>query len=80
MDVIFSAKFQNLWALMMAIALWFPVRNVIWQMTVRRAIRKAGEEVMNETEKQRLRRRAGITAAMICIIFSFVYMGVLFTS
>jgi|SaaInl8_150m_RNA_FD_contig_21_1268008_length_359_multi_6_in_0_out_0_1 hypothetical protein len=80
MEEIFSPKFQNLWAMIMAIALWFPVRNVIWQMTVRRAIRKAGEEIMSETEKQRLRRRAGVTSAMICIIFSFVYMGVLFTS
>jgi hypothetical protein len=80
MDVLFSAEYRNMWALALAFALWFPVRNVIWVMTMRRAVRKAGEEALDEPERHRLRRRAGFTAALICAFFSFAYMGVLFKS
>lgn len=80
MEAVFSPEYQNLWAIAMAIALWFPVRNVIWVMQVRRAVRKAGEEAVDDAERLRLRKRAGFTAGLICVMFSFVYMGVLFSS
>lgn len=80
MEALFSPESQNLWALAMAIALWFPVRNVIWVMQVRRAIRKGGEEAVDDAERERLHRRAGFTAGLICVMFSFLYMGVLFSS
>ncbi len=78
MDAIFSAEYQNYWAIAMATALWFPARNMIWVMTVRRAVSKGGEDAVDEAERERLKRRAGVTAALICIIFSFGYMNVLF--
>ncbi|MEQ8504427.1 MAG: hypothetical protein RIB80_03810 [Rhodospirillales bacterium] len=58
----------------LSVALFFPVRHLIWVMSVRRAIRKGGEENIDEAEQQRLRRRAGVTAALLCFIFSFFYV------
>ncbi len=62
----------------MAAALFIPVRQLIWVMTVRRAIRKGGEEKVDVAEQQRLKKRAGFTSALMCLLFSFAYVSVLF--
>ncbi|PIW27541.1 MAG: hypothetical protein COW30_10130 [Rhodospirillales bacterium CG15_BIG_FIL_POST_REV_8_21_14_020_66_15] len=55
-------------------ALFLPVRRLIWVLTVRRAVEKGGEENVDETERKRLLRRAGITAAVLCFVFSYFYV------
>ncbi len=62
----------------MAGALFFPVRRVIFIMTVRRAIRKGGSDNVDEAEQNRLMKRAGITAGMLCFLFSLFYVGKMF--
>ena len=42
MQNLFNAEFQWLWTLGLGLALFFPVRHVIWALSVRRADNKGG--------------------------------------
>ena len=75
MAEIFSADYQYLWAVVLAAALFLPVRRLIWTMMVRRASRAAD---IDEKEQARLHRRATFTATLLCFIFSFLYTATLF--
>lgn len=79
MEALFNAEYKYVWVAAMAIALFFPVRQFIWVMQVRRAIRTGGEESVDDAEQQRLKRRAGATSALLSFIFSIGYMSVLFS-
>ena len=78
MEALFSFEYRYLWVVVLAAALFFPVRQMIWVLTVRRAIRKGGEENVDAAERERLKRRASVTSALLCILFSAVYVNVLF--
>ncbi len=78
MEELFTPEYRYLWVAMMTAALFFPVRQLIWALTVRRAIRKGGEENVGAAERERLKRRAGITSALLSILFSLAYINVLF--
>ena len=79
MEAMFASEYRYLWGALLAAALFFPVRQLIWVLTVRRSIRKGGEEKANAAEQERLKRRAGFTSALMCFLFSFAYVSVLFT-
>jgi hypothetical protein len=79
MEALFSSEFRYLWVAVLVAALFFPVRQMIWVLTVRRAIRKGGEENVDAAEQERLKRRAGVTSALLCLLFSAVYVNVLFS-
>jgi hypothetical protein len=74
MEALFTAEYWWFWMAALTVALFFPVRRMIWVMSVRRAISKGGEENVDEAEQQRLHRRAGVTAALLCFLFSFFYV------
>ena len=78
MENLFTHEYRHLWTFVLTIALFFPVRRLIWVMTVRRAMRKGGEDNVDEVEQARLKRRAGITAILLCFVFSFFYVSTLF--
>ncbi|NQV82769.1 MAG: hypothetical protein HQ494_03015 [Rhodospirillales bacterium] len=78
MEFIFSPDAKWLWIAVMTIALFFPVRKMIWVMTVRRAVRKAGEETVDAAEQARLMKRAGFTSGLLCFVFSLFYVGKMF--
>lgn len=75
MEALFTRDYWLLWMVILAVALFFPARKLIWVLYVRRAER--GGEV-GEAERQRLLRRAGVTAALICFLFSYFYTNQLF--
>jgi hypothetical protein len=75
MEALFTKDYMLLWAFVLALALFFPVRRLIWVIYVRRAARKSEPD---EAERERLRRRAGATAALICFVFAFLYTAQLF--
>jgi hypothetical protein len=79
MQALFSPEYRYLWVVLLAAVLFFPVRQMIWVLTVRRAISKGGQENVDTAEKERLKRRAGVTSALLCILFSAVYVNVLFS-
>lgn len=75
MEALFSKDYELLWTLVLALALFLPVRQLIWVLYVRRA-QKDGETM--ETARQRLKRRAGVTAALLCFVFAYLYTNYLF--
>ena len=77
-EFLFSPDARWFWTAVLAVALFFPVRRVIFIMTVRRAIRKGDSDNVDEAEQNRLRKRAGITAGMLCFLFALFYVGSLF--
>ncbi|MCY3823808.1 MAG: hypothetical protein OXG62_08065 [Nitrospinae bacterium] len=76
MAELFTAKYMLLWALAMAAALFLPVRQLIWVLYVRRAERDGSET--SDEERLVLKKRAGMTAVLLCFVFSYFYMSHLF--
>lgn len=72
---LFTQQYWPLWTVALALALFLPVRRLIWTLYVRRAQRFGGGDA---ADQERLKRRAGITAALICLVFSYLYMSYLF--
>ncbi len=70
MSNLLSQPYTLLWGALLGIALWFPVRQLIWVMAVRRAERK---EPTDESQRAFLKRRAGLTAALLCFVFAIFY-------
>jgi hypothetical protein len=77
--LLFSPEAKWLWTVAMMVALFFPVRKLIWVMTVRRAIKKNSLEHIDEIEKTRLMKRAGITAGLLSFLFSLFYVSKIFS-
>ena len=77
MATLFTAQYQYLWIAALAVALFFPVRQLIWVLTGRRVEKKHGGAT-DDAERLRLKRRAGITAGLLCFVFSVVYVTNLF--
>ena len=75
MEDLFTKDVMPLWALALALALFVPVRQFIWVVYVRRAMREGEVE---EEERVRLKRRAGFTAGLLCFVFAFIYTMHLF--
>ena len=77
MAELFTSQYFVLWVVLLAGLLFLPVRQLIWVVTVRRVERRTGEET-DEAERLRLKRRAGVTAALLCFVFSALYVMSLF--
>ncbi len=76
MAAIFQPQYWLLWSVVLALLLFFPIRKIIWVMTIRRAQRKG--EAADAAEQQRLLLRAGVTAALLSFVFSVFYTNYLF--
>ena len=72
MDFLFQPENFWIWGLLLGTALFFPVRHLLWVLTVNRASRAAGE-ALGPAEQARLKRRASVTAALLCYIFAMLY-------
>ena len=71
MAELFSGDFWWLWALVLGALLFLPVRRLIWMMSANRAARRAGP--LDDEELARLKRRAGVTAFLLCYFFAVLY-------
>ena len=65
-----------IWAAVLAAALWMPLRHMIWVMSVRRA--KKRNLPSDKSAQKKLKNRAGVTAALLALVFSLVYTDYLF--
>ena len=74
MQSLFTPEYRWLWTIALMAALFLPVRRFIWVLTVRRAVEKAGEDTVGDAERGRLLRRAGISAGLLCFVFSYFYV------
>ncbi|MDX1709807.1 MAG: hypothetical protein R3316_01560 [Rhodovibrionaceae bacterium] len=73
----FTEDYALAWAAILGIALFFPVRQLIWALYVRRAESRESGEV-SEEQRQSLRKRAGFTAALVVFLFAVLYTNHLF--
>jgi hypothetical protein len=74
----FTRDYIVLWVLLLAVLLYFPVRQLIAVLYIRRAQKKIGE--VDEAEQLRLKKRAGMTAGLLSLMFSYFYVAHLFSS
>lgn len=77
METVISPEYRWLWSAALGAALFYPVRQLIWVMAVRRQQRLQGQ-LPDEAARQSLKRRATVTAALLCLVFAAVYGGVVF--
>ena len=69
----FYTSFHDpIWVIILSAALFFPVRQMIWVLYVRKK-QKAQNEV-SEEEKISLKKRANFTSILLCIVFSYLYV------
>jgi hypothetical protein len=71
----FGPYSREIWTLLLALALFLPVRRLIWVLSVRRAEKREGPT--DEARRQSLKRRAAVTAALLCFVFSYFYAATL---
>lgn len=77
MEVLFTREYYLFWALALGLALYYPVRQLIWVMYVRKVMRQSKKEI-DPAEQQALKKRATATSILICFLFSVLYTGYLF--
>ena len=69
----FYTSFHDpIWVIILSAALFFPVRQLIWVLYIRKK-QKAQSEV-SEEEKISLKKRANFTSILLCIVFSYLYV------
>ena len=69
----FYTSFHDpIWVIILSAALFFPVRQLIWVLYVRKKQKAQGE--VSEKEKKGLKKRASFTSILLCIVFSYLYV------
>ena len=72
----YIAFHDPLWVIILSIALFFPVRQLIWVLYVRK--KQKAQQTVSEDEKKILKKRANFTSILLCIVFSYVYVSQVF--
>ena len=73
----FYTSFHDpIWVIILSAALFFPVRQLIWVLYVRKKQKAQGE--VSEEEKISLKKRASFTSILLCIVFSYLYVSQVF--
>ena len=65
-----------LWIILLSTVLFFPVRKLIWVLYVRK--KQKTQQSVSEEEKSSLKKRATFTAALLCVVFSYIYVNQVF--
>ncbi len=73
-----SPEYRWLWSVALGIALYFPIRQFIWVLSVRRLQRQKKGVLPDEAARESLKRRAGFTSALMCLLFATLYGGIIF--
>ena len=73
----FYTSFHDpIWVIILSAALFFPVRQLIWVLYVRKKQKSQSE--VSEEEKISLKKRASFTSILLCIVFSYLYVSQVF--
>ena len=65
-----------IWVILLSAALFFPVRQLIWVLYVRK--KQKAQKTVSDEEKKILKKRATFTSALLCIVFSYLYVSQVF--
>ena len=77
MEAMISPEYRWVWSAALGVVLFFPIRQLIWVMAVRRQQRRSGQLPDAET-RDSMKSRAGVTSALLCLVFAAAYGGVMF--
>ena len=68
----YTAFHDPLWVILLSAALFFPVRQMIWVLYVRK--KQKSQKIVSDDEKKILKKRATFTSILLCIVFSYLYV------
>tara|TARA_B100000965_G_C19446044_1_gene693082 strand:+ start:154 stop:396 length:243 start_codon:yes stop_codon:yes gene_type:complete len=66
-----------IWVILLSTALFFPVRQMIWVLYVRK--KQKSQKLVSDEERKSLKKRATFTSILLCIIFSYIYVNQVFS-
>jgi len=72
----YIAFHDPIWTLILGIALFFPVRQLIWVLHVRRKQKK--QKLVSEEEMHILKKKATFTSIFLSLVFSYIYVNQVF--
>ena len=72
----YIAFHDPIWVLALSTALFFPVRQMIWVLYVRK--QQKIQKTVSDEEKNSLKKRATFTSILLCIVFSYIYVNQVF--
>ena len=73
---LYIAFHDPIWVVLLTAALFFPVRQLIWVLYVRK--KQKSQRDVSEEEKKSLKKRATFTSILLCIVFSYLYVTQVF--
>ena len=73
---IYLAFHDFIWVVILATALFFPVRQLIWVLYVRK--KQKVQKTVSDEEKKILKKRSTFTSVLLCIVFSYIYVNQVF--
>ena len=72
----YIAFHDPIWIIVLSVALFFPVRQMIWVLYVRK--KQKSQKTVSDEEKKILKRRATLTSVLLCVVFSYLYVSQVF--
>ena len=65
------------WIIILSAVLFFPVRQLIWVLYVRK--KQKVQKTVSDEEKQILKKRSTFTSILLCVVFSYIYVNQVFS-
>ena len=72
----YVAFHDPIWITLLSVTLFFPVRQLIWVLYVRK--KQKSQQSILEEEKIILKKKATFTSILLCIVFSYLYVNQVF--
>ena len=72
----YIAFHDPIWVVVLSAALFFPIRQLIWVLYVRK--KQKSQKIVSDDEKKNLKKRATITSLLLSIVFSYLYVSQVF--
>ena len=72
----YIAFHDPIWVIVLSAALFFPVRQMIWVLYVRK--KQKSQKTVSDDEKKILKKRATFTSVLLCVVFSYLYVSQVF--
>ena len=68
----YIAFHDPIWVIVLTTALFFPVRQLIWVLYVRK--KQKSQQIVSDEEKKNLKKKATFTSILLCVVFSYIYV------
>ena len=72
----YIAFHDPIWVVVLSVALFFPVRQLIWVLYVRK--KQKSQSTVSDDEKKELKKRAAFTSVLLSIVFCYIYVSQVF--